>query len=315
MDGRQSYIYTILERLRTYLDEPSLQAKYSNDYLVKHVMAPSQADVLSRLHLTSQAPIILRHTVQGDGETTRFTLPPLIQEVRRVGVLDTNTNEIVSDVWRRDLRSRTGWVWRLEGGPGVWDLVFQEPLSGECSVEIWYTPTAEFTPVYGTATFSEKPTRTFTLLSASLGYLDRRNNAYGGAIFRWLPDPSLHGSEPILESSIESSSFSGGTHTVTLHRTMNPDADTGETRNFEIVAPTTASICEAVATRAALKMSLIKKMTQAQMAMLRNEYLSSLKTAGDQMTYLIDDTTFKTDTTQPTTSDTHGGLPFRVMPS
>lgn len=296
MDSRNSFIYTVLERIRALVDEPSVQAKYTNDYLVRHVIGPSQADVLSRLHLTAQAPVVLRYSITLDSTKTRYVLPPHVQEIRRFVVVSATDSSVVCDTWRRDLVHRRGWIWRVEGGPGAWELVLQSAPTDDVVVEIWYTPSGEFQPVFGTATFSSKPTNTFTLSTATLGSLDRRDNAYGGGIFRWLPNPTTQSSESILESIITSSDFTAGTHTVTLTRTLTPEAAADSTRDFEIVPPTMASMCELIALRSAMKLGLARRISQAQMKMLQTEYLMASKTVGDQMTFLMADAAYEKNT-------------------
>ena len=48
MDSSNSMLKTVIERIRGLLDDPDLEAKYNDDYLVRHIIQPAFATVTSR---------------------------------------------------------------------------------------------------------------------------------------------------------------------------------------------------------------------------------------------------------------------------
>ena len=57
MDSTGSILQTTLERIRTFLDDPSLDAKYSNDFLVRQVIEPEMVNVITTLNAQREEPI------------------------------------------------------------------------------------------------------------------------------------------------------------------------------------------------------------------------------------------------------------------
>ena len=78
MHSTGSMLLTILERLRAFLDEPTLDAKYSNDFMVNHLISPSMVEVLSRLSMTYDNPVVLRHEITTVKDQQYYQLPPNI---------------------------------------------------------------------------------------------------------------------------------------------------------------------------------------------------------------------------------------------
>ena len=60
MHSTNSFIYTVIERIRGYLDDPDLDAKYSDDFLLRHIVMPSMVNVLSRINNSLSNPVVSR---------------------------------------------------------------------------------------------------------------------------------------------------------------------------------------------------------------------------------------------------------------
>jgi uncharacterized Fe-S radical SAM superfamily protein PflX len=75
LHSSNSYLYSILERVRGYLDEPS--SKYSNDFIVRHVIMPEFVNCVSRLSLTFDNPVVVRTALSIVKDTEHYQLPPI----------------------------------------------------------------------------------------------------------------------------------------------------------------------------------------------------------------------------------------------
>jgi hypothetical protein len=54
-----SFLYTVLERIRGYLDDPDFDAKYNNDFIIRHIISPTMVDVWSRVNMNLDNPVVL----------------------------------------------------------------------------------------------------------------------------------------------------------------------------------------------------------------------------------------------------------------
>ena len=63
MHSTGSFLLTVIERVRAYLDEATLDAKFTNDYLTRHVICPEMVNVMSRLSNNADNPIRVRHQI------------------------------------------------------------------------------------------------------------------------------------------------------------------------------------------------------------------------------------------------------------
>ena len=94
MHSTGSFLFTVIERVRGYLDEPS--SKYSNDFMVRNIIMPEMVNVLSRLSLNFDNPIVIRQAISLVSGTEYYQLPPNVGEVFRLVQLDEN-NIITAD--------------------------------------------------------------------------------------------------------------------------------------------------------------------------------------------------------------------------
>ena len=60
MHSTNSILMTILERIRTYLDDPSLDAKYDNDFLVRQIIEPEMVNVITAINQNRHEPVICK---------------------------------------------------------------------------------------------------------------------------------------------------------------------------------------------------------------------------------------------------------------
>lgn len=151
MNTTNSYLYTLLDRIRATLDEPDLDAKYSNDYLIRHVICPAQVDVISRLNNTISCPVVNTLTISLIPDEEIYPLPPCVQEVLRLIQRDSDTNNIIFDAVPEDRMHPSGTGWSLEGMPGCLELHIDPSVSNTTEVQLWYVSNGDILPHYSTA--------------------------------------------------------------------------------------------------------------------------------------------------------------------
>ena len=284
MNSTNSFLLTLLERIRAYLDEPDLDAKYSNDWLLRHIVTPSLVDVISRLNNTIRCPVILIYPITIVSGQTRYPLPPSIAEVVRVVTLDTN-GQIISDSIPRDRMHPLGPGWSLEGSSGCLELVIDALRLGtdNATLQLQYISNGDFLPHYGTSgalTTTANTSSTLVLQATpTYGALDRRESAYNGGVLRLLPAaPGV-----VEERLIRSYSESAGSWSVTTDRPFTK-VTTGSGLLYEIVPAACQSFAECTACRSAIKLGTARRLTQEHMKRLETEYRMALKTIGDNLT-------------------------------
>jgi hypothetical protein len=287
-NNEDSVVYSMLDRLRAYMDDPSVDAKYNDAFLVKHVLPSATSDVVARLNHTNSGQIILKHQMTLQPGEERHALPPNIGEVRRLITTDGQGTPIY-DLRPRNLMHPFGEGWRVEGTPARLYLVTPGGPSAEVTVELWYVPNGEPRLLFGTATVTVSPAPTVATASVVLGNIDRRESSYAGAYFRWIPDRSVgsQANEAVAEELISSSVFNAGVVTFTPVRPLVHGVSVlPATRDFEVVPMQTMAFQEAAVLSAALKLSTMMKVSQNHRESLRVQYLTALKTASDNLTFI-----------------------------
>jgi len=121
MHSSQSALMTILDRVRTYTDDPDIDAKFTNDFLVRNMIGPAWVDVWSRINNTLDAPVILTFDIDIETDQLHYPLPPCVQEVLRLVVIDDN-GKVLQDIRPRDRMSPVGEKWSIEGTGGALSL-------------------------------------------------------------------------------------------------------------------------------------------------------------------------------------------------
>jgi len=288
MHSSGSVLKTITERLRSYLDEPS--SKWTNDHLVRHVITPEMVNVLSRLELNAQNPIIFRADIAIEKGTEYYQLPPNAGAILRVAELDSE-GRLARDWEPRNERHPRGPNWALEGNT----IAFRPfPTQDWTNMQVWYTPSGDFLPHYSeTGVLKEvgNQVKRLELGTATLGEVDRRANAYVGATLRLLPDSpgvieerviSAHAPEattPYVDVRLpfdhirNTGSWSGS----------SSSAEESSAMKYEIVMPGMQSMATAIAASGAMHLGVYKNITEKQYGYLRVEYKKALKSAGDRL--------------------------------
>lgn len=152
MHSTNSYLYTLLERIRSYMDLPEVDAKYSNDYLIRHTIGPAQTDVLSRLAHTTGCPVLLTMDLTLTGEAQDVILPPNVLWVLRIETIDEDGNRLGEVIPRSFWNPYGSQNWRIEGSPGALVLHVDSAPSGLDTARIIYQTNGDVLCHYGTGT-------------------------------------------------------------------------------------------------------------------------------------------------------------------
>lgn len=274
MHSSGSFILTALERIRTYVDEPDYEAKFSNDFVVRHFLAPAADEVLSRVVMTEEGPFIARLTISLVKDQEYYTLPPIVQEVLRVARYTTPYRYIEEDWTPNSDLSPCGPGWILDGNTIRFTPVPQEAQDWVLT----YIPTPMAHCHYsldGGEANSATSATTFTLDSApDLGILDRRPNAYIGYYLRILQASGVWSEHMI-------SAYDTATRVCSLR---TPILNLGATTaiRYEVAPPLNQSLWEAIALRSAFKVAVGRRLPANVQQGIMLEYNAALKTTRDK---------------------------------
>jgi len=277
MDSTGSFLKTVIERVRGYLDDSDFDAKYQDQFIVQHVIMPALVDVWSRVSLNADNPVMLDYTVTLVNDQECYVLPSCVGEVHEVvQMADTNNNgQPVTEMIPRHRMSVGGPTWALEGNMLCF-RPFPIGVTGITPYTIRYTSNGDMSPHYcdnlNMGSIGVSGLTFVFAVTPTLGLLDKRENCYAGQIIRILDGT-------VFEERVIAS-YSAATRTCTMKR---PFTSTVGNHSYEVAPARSQGMVEAVAIACALKLGTWRKCSQAQMGMFTQQYRSAIKTIGDNM--------------------------------
>lgn len=154
MDATGGFIQTVLDRTRAYLDDPSIDAKYDDNFLVKHVISPMFSSVSSRINNSTTSPISVWIPFPLVRGTQYYALPPCVGEVWRMAIRNTADNYVSREAMPRTEWHYRGPNWKVEGNM----IVFSpSPDQDYDDIELQFMHSGEIMPFYTTATLLGAP--------------------------------------------------------------------------------------------------------------------------------------------------------------
>lgn len=272
MDASAGFLRTVIDRTRGYLDDPEIDAKYDDAFMVKHIISPAFASIASRINNSSVETITVWIPFPLTKGTAHYALPPCVGEVWRIGERDGNLRVDREAVPRSEYHLR-GMNWKVEGNTITFTPV---PDMDYSAIELQFMHNGEIAPFVATGTLNATKTTVTIPISAtpSLGVIDRRSSAYAGNIMRLLPTSGV-----IEERLIESWEVSGSNFVATL-RLPFTNATAG-TVTFEMAPYGLESLYEAAAAAGALKLGTYRKISASHYQMIQMQYRDAMKTAMD----------------------------------
>jgi hypothetical protein len=284
MDSTGSFLKTVLERVRGYLDDSDFDAKYQDQFVVQHVIMPALVDVWSRVSLNADNPVFLSYDITLVERQECYVLPSCVGEVHELVQYDTTTDggSPITEIVPKHRMSVGGPNWSLEGNM-ICFRPFPMNVSATTPYTVRYTSNGDMSPHYNTDVSTTGTTAgyvgtdrtTFVLSSApTLGLLDKRENCYAGQILRIL-DGSVFEERVIA-------SYEPTTRTCTMKRAFSSNVTVAK-HVYEVAPAQSQGLIEAVAIACALKLGTWRKCSQAQMGMFTQQYRSAIKTIGDNL--------------------------------
>ena len=272
MHSTGSFLYTVLERIRGYLDDPDFDAKYDNDFLIRHIISPTMVDVLARINMNADNAVVMRLDFTPNDPDEYYQLPPSVGEVLRIARRDAD-GCIEDEVMPRTEFHPHGVGWALEGNTLRFDPKFGK---NEQDYTIYYIPSGDVMPHYsdngGTMTLDGS---TLSLDSSpDLGSVDRRENAYAGQILRVIPATGLIEERVISSHEAEKKKVEV--------RIPFKGALSANVR-YEIAPIGMQSLYEAISAGAAMKLGAYRKISGSHYQMVLQQYRSAIKTVTDNL--------------------------------
>ena len=292
MDPTGSFLKTVIERVRGYLDDGDFDAKYTDQFLVNHVIMPGLVDVWSRCSLNADNPVLLSYDITLVNNQECYVIPPCVGEVHEIVQYTTGSGTSdgvpIADLYPSHRMSVGGQNWAIEGNMICFRPFPQTTGLSNLTWTIRYTTNGDMMPHYCALTDANGGTLTttssFTLPSAvgtgGLGQIDIRENAYAGQVLRLLNKAA--GFTVREERVIES--YNPATRVCTLRRPFTTNtAGASSYYAYEICPPQSQGMVEAVSLACSLKLGAWRKIAQSHAQMLNMQYRSAIKTIGDNL--------------------------------
>ena len=281
MDSSNSMLKTVIERIRGLLDDPDLEAKYNDDYLVRHIIQPAFATVTSRLNNSSTNAVMQRLSFPLAQNVADYQMPACVGEVLRLCVLD-ESGRTLQEAVPRGLFNLRGPNWKVEG-----NLIsfLPYPPQDYAFMELWYIHSGDYSSVYvstANASYVLDATKKIATIivntpAPALGSFDRRPGAYVGQMLRLIPTTGV-----IEERLIDSwTHVSNNTWQATVRTAFVKATANAQLPAFEISPESNEPLFEAVAAFGAMKMAGYRKISGEHFGIIQAQYRDAMKTLMD----------------------------------
>lgn len=215
--------------IRKAVDEPSTTPKYTDSDIVELLQAAFDT-VLTDIHVTTDHPIMIRHSITlVDGEQD-YVLPPGVSELIRVAEIDSVTNLPKWESWPGSYHDPSGHGWKLEGNV----LRLLRDWNSTDTLELLYMPNAE--PLFHKASLATPTTdldnsALTMILNATVtdGTLDNREHAYVGYMIRILSSNANTQEERLIIG------YDANTRTATFNKEFTRTHEGASAVTYEIV--------------------------------------------------------------------------------
>lgn len=268
MHSSGSIIKTYCEKVRHYLDDPDLDAKYDDNYLVRFFLSSAMTDVISRVSMMSDAPISVHLNLLVAAGTKYYVLPPGIKQVLRVGTVDSATGTFIDDFKPRNEFSIYGPGWSLEGNT----ITFNPPPAAAKTYTLVYIPSGDISCHYHSAAAGTlNANGTFTMVvSPTIGSLDKRDQSYVGAYLRILGASLV---DELIINTHDAASRVVSMRNVSKHPVGS--------YSYEVVPFLLEPMLDAIALSASMRAGVGRKITAGHQQGLLIAYRQAIKTAYD----------------------------------
>jgi hypothetical protein len=287
MHSSQYFVLTCLERIRFYVDEVLTDAKWDNDFIVRHVLMPEMVNVWSRISRNFDNPVIGTMPLTIVDTTEWYELPPNVMEVVRI--VDYRSDPSERRV-RRDWKPKGqfdvwGPGWELQGNMLRFRPSANRPSDSGENWELWYIPSGDFMMhVAGDGQVQLDADLAQTVFrfgdsndSTFLGDIDMRPNAYVGGVIRARSTGGI-----VEERVIDTYDVTTDPPTCTVRVPfVNVNVTQGAAVRYEVAPLSSQPLIQAVSASAAINLATAKGVSKKQMEFLILQYKNSIKTICD----------------------------------
>lgn len=283
MDSSGSMLKSIVERIRYYGNEPSLDATLTDALLLDHFLGPAMQDVFQRVNMVDNGFLVQRHVLPVENDRVKYPLPVNVRKVLQIVLLNED-GVVVGEAIPRHLRNPWGFNYRVNGND-LWLDQSINDLPAGYTVEIWYTPGGNFRPHYcdttAPATIAGTTTMTLQLpTTPTLGRLDLRPNGLDGLPLRVLRKADDTKIVEEMRTVRSSSITSAGVVTLTLEGALDHYV-AAETVSYEVGLPSNETLATCLALMACLHHAPVRKASNSHYQRIDDLMKRSLKTLRD----------------------------------
>lgn len=272
-DSSGSYIKSCVTLCRFHLNSATGD-RFSDNFLVTWIFSEAFSQVMSRIALAQENPVVMGYDFTLDADTARYTFPPTLSEVWWVGEYDTNNRlkcVLQADGLLSAYPRSTAGGWKLDGN----QLIVDPAPNQAVTLRVVGTINNSISAHYATDGIINSTTSVTLSASPALGINDRRENAYAGQYIRILTGDAIE--ERVIEA------YDPGTRVATLR---SPITASSGTVSYEVGPPSFPSFVQVIACKMALLFSANLEMSRAGVTRLELMYEQALKTVLDQTSHM-----------------------------
>jgi hypothetical protein len=178
--------------IRKAVDEPSVTPKYTDGDVVEYLQAGID-QVITDIHVNTDHPIMVRHSITLVDGTQDYIMPPQVGELLRVAKMDSSTGLPEYEVWPGSFHNPGHHGWKIEGNI----LRLLRDWDSTDTLELLYIPNAE--PLLHKGTAEAVTSTVITLMATPTdGTLGTRPNEYVGMIVRILSSDQNYKEERVI---------------------------------------------------------------------------------------------------------------------
>ena len=257
------FLGDVIDRIRKYASEPSLDAAYSNTDLIRMIQ-DAWTEVYRETCMVADWQQWVRYTLTIAAATTEYALPPNFDQILKLEKMDESGQGVV--LWEFNPRhplSPYGPGWSIEGTT----LRLEPKWSNAETLRLSYRPTGQVSVHEADATVWTSTTITFPA-AVNVGSLDKRVNAYAGYILRPITGTYASGSFYQQERTI--TSYDPSTQIATFSPAWSPLYN-GATLTYEVLPQSADAFRKVIALKVA-RLLAVSRANNERATMLNTEY-------------------------------------------
>lgn len=273
MHSSGSIIKTYCEKVRHYLDDPDLDAKYDDNYLVRFFLPSAMTDVISRVSQMSDAQIVSSFEITVQPGTDSYKLPPAVAQVLRIGTVEPVTGLFIEDFKPRNQFNINGPGWAIVGNT----IRFLPSVDTEKTMTIVFVPSGDVMCHYvSSATGQFLAQNSFVMpTTVTIGSHDKRANSYLGCYVR------IFGSNVTDELLVQGHDVAS--RVLSFSTTPLNTMGLSSYYSYEVVPFLLEPLIDAISISAAMRAGVGRKINQVHMQSMMLAYKQAIKTAHDTL--------------------------------